>query len=73
MFIDDELTGIALWGAIPGAMIGVFFVMVTGTEFKSIFKVLSVVVVGFVIYKMVGKMNNTASDVAEIRESKLVK
>ena len=35
-FIDDELTGIALWGAIPGALIGVFFVMITGTEFKSI-------------------------------------
>ena len=73
LFIDDELTGIALWGAIPGAMIGVFFVMVTGTEFKSIFKVLSVVVVGFVIYKMVGKMNNTASDVAEIREVQIGK
>ena len=72
-FIDDELTGIALWGAIPGAMIGVFFVMVTGTEFKSIFKILSVVVVGFVIYKMIGKMNNTASDVAEIRDVQIVK
>ena len=61
-YIDDELTGIALWGAIPGAMIGVFFVMITGTEFKSIFKVLSVIVVGFVIFKMIRKLNSESSD-----------
>ena len=61
-YIDDELTGIALWGAIPGAMIGVFFVMMTGTEFKSIFKVLSVIVVGFVIFKMIRKLNSESSD-----------
>ena len=61
-YIDDELTGIALWGAIPGAMIGVFFVMITGTEFKSIFKVLSVIVVGFVIFKMIRKLNSESTD-----------
>ena len=61
-YIDDELTGIALWGAIPGAMIGVFFVMMTGTEFKSIFKVLSVIVVGFVIFKMIRKLNSESVD-----------
>lgn len=61
-YIDDELTGIALWGAIPGAMIGVFFVMMTGTEFKSIFKVLSVIVVGFVIFKMIRKLNSESTD-----------
>ncbi len=61
-YIDDELTGIALWGAIPGAMIGVFFVMMTGTEFKSIFKVLSVIVVGFVIFKMIRKLNSESAD-----------
>lgn len=61
-YIDDELTGIALWGAIPGAMIGVFFVMITGTEFKSIFKVLSVIVVGFVIFKMIRKLNSESSN-----------
>ena len=61
-YIDDELTGIALWGAIPGAMIGVFFVMMTGTEFKSIFKILSVIVVGFVIFKMIRKLNSESAD-----------
>ena len=55
-YIDDELTGIALWGAIPGAMIGVFFVMITGTEFKSLFKIFSVIVVGFVIFNMIKKI-----------------
>jgi len=61
-YIDDQLTGIALWGAIPGAMIGVFFVMMTGTEFKSIFKVLSIIVVGFVIFKMIRKLNSESAD-----------
>ena len=58
-YVDDELTGIALWGAIPGAMIGVLFVLSTGTQFKSIFKLLSIVVVGFVIYKMVNRLLRT--------------
>ena len=58
-YVDDELTGIALWGAIPGAMIGVLFVLSTGTQFKAIFKLLSIVVVGFVIYKMVTRLLRT--------------
>ena len=58
-YVDDELTGIALWGAIPGAMIGVLFVLSTGTQFKAIFKLLSIIVVGFVIYKMVNRLLRT--------------
>ena len=58
-YVDDELTGIALWGAIPGAMIGVLFVLSTGTQFKAIFKLLSIVVVGFVIYKMINRLLRT--------------
>ena len=58
-YVDDELTGIALWGAIPGAMFGVLFVLSTGTQFKAIFKLLSIVVVGFVIYKMVRRLLRT--------------
>ena len=54
-YVDDELTGIALWGA----MIGVLFVLSTGTQFKAIFKLLSIVVVGFVIYKMVNRLLRT--------------
>ena len=53
---DDELTGIALWGAIPGALIGVLFVFATQDQFKSIFKLMSIIVVGFVIYKMVKRI-----------------
>ena len=62
-YVDDELTGIALWGAIPGAMIGVLFVLSTGTEFKAVFKLLSIVVVGFVIYKMVKKLSHNPSSI----------
>ena len=64
-YVDDELTGIALWGAIPGAMIGVLFVLSTGTQFKAIFKLLSIVVVGFVIYKMVNRLLRTNTPTEE--------
>ncbi|MED6337834.1 MAG: sulfite exporter TauE/SafE family protein, partial [Candidatus Thermoplasmatota archaeon] len=72
-YVDDELTGIALWGAIPGALLGVFFVMITGTQFKSIFKILSVVVVGFVIFKMANRMMNEQSNSIVEREVQLGK
>ena len=58
-FVDDRLTGIALWGAIPGALLGVFFVFITQSQFKGIFKTVSIIVVGFIIWKMYNKMNNT--------------
>ena len=41
-FVDDRLTGIALWGAIPGALLGVFFVFITQSQFKGIFKTVSI-------------------------------
>ncbi|DAC52452.1 MAG TPA: sulfite exporter TauE/SafE family protein, partial [Candidatus Poseidoniaceae archaeon] len=72
-YVDDELTGIALWGAIPGALLGVFFVMITGTQFKSIFKILSVIVVGFVIFKMANRMFNEQSNSIVEREVQLGK
>ena len=42
-------------------MIGVLFVLSTGTEFKAVFKLLSIVVVGFVIYKMVKRLSHNPS------------
>ena len=60
-YVDDRLTGIALWGAIPGAMLGVFFVFITQSQFKDIFKTVSIIVVGFVIWKMYNKMNNSSN------------
>ena len=72
-YVDDELTGIALWGAIPGALLGVFFVMITGTQFKSIFKILSVIVVGFVIFKMANRIFNEQSNSIVEREVQLGK
>jgi len=72
-YVNDELTGIALWGAIPGALLGVFFVMITGNQFKSIFKILSVVVVGFVIFKMTNRMINEQSNSIVEREVQLGK
>ena len=56
---DDEYTGVAIWRAIPGALIGVLFVFATQDQFKSIFKLLSIIIVGFVIFKMVKRITNT--------------
>ena len=70
---DDELTGIALWGAIPGALIGVMFVFATQDQFKSIFKLMSIIVVGFVIYKMVKRITPTKQEEDTGSDIQLVK
>lgn len=72
-FVDDRLTGIALWGAIPGALLGVFFVFITQSQFKGIFKTVSIIVVGFVIWKMYNKMNNTNNHASNNEKPELVK
>ena len=54
---DDELSGVALRGAIPGALIGVLFVLMTQTQFNRFFKILSVFIIGFVIFKMKNRIH----------------
>ena len=70
---DDELTGIALWGAIPGALIGVLFVFATQDQFKSIFKLMSIIIVGFVIFKMVKRITATQSENETESEIQVIK
>ena len=73
-YVDDRLIRVALRGAIPGAIIGVVFVFISGTQYKSMFKILSVVVVGFVIYKMVMKIryqSKSAGINREVQHSRL--
>ena len=67
-YVDDRLIRVALRGAIPGAIIGVVFVFISGTQYKSMFKILSVVVVGFVIYKMVMRIRHQSKSADENRE-----
>ena len=59
---DDQLIGTALRGAIPGALIGVLFVFATQNQFKSIFKLMSIIIVGFVIFKMVKRITAIRSE-----------
>ena len=73
-YVDDRLIRVALRGAIPGAIIGVVFVFISGTQYKSVFKILSVVVVGFVIYKMVMRIRHQSKSAGanrEVQHSKL--
>ena len=70
---DDKLIGIALRGAIPGALIGVMFVFATQNQFKSIFKLMSIIVVGFVIFKMVKRITATQSENETESEIQIVK
>ena len=67
-YVDDRLIRVALRGAIPGAIIGVVFVFISGTQYKSMFKILSVVVVGFVIYKMVMRIRHQSKSAGANRE-----
>ena len=67
-YVDDRLIRVALRGAIPGAIIGVVFVFISGTQYKSMFKILSVVVVGFVIYKMVMRIRHQSKSAGASRE-----
>lgn len=67
-YVDDRLIRVALRGAIPGAIIGVVFVFISGTQYKSMFKILSVVVVGFVIYKMVMRIRHQSKSAGAYRE-----
>jgi len=67
-YVDERLIRVALRGAIPGAIIGVIFVFISGNQYKSMFKILSVVVVGFVIYKMVIRITSQSKSTDVDRE-----
>lgn len=53
---DDEALKLGLRGAIPGAILGVVIVVLIGEKMDSVFKVLSIVMISWAIYKTAMKM-----------------
>tara|TARA_B100000767_G_scaffold265720_1_gene282126 strand:- start:4174 stop:4986 length:813 start_codon:yes stop_codon:yes gene_type:complete len=53
---DDETLKIGLKGAIPGALVGVVIVVLIGDKMDFVFKVLSIVMISWAIYKTAMKM-----------------
>ncbi len=55
---DDEILKIGLWGAIPGALVGVAIVVFIGDKIDFVFKLLSMVMITWAIVKTVRKMKS---------------
>ena len=49
--VDDDIIGISLWGAVPGAMIGVLIIQLLDTNLDTIFKSLSLILISMALAK----------------------
>ncbi|HJL97397.1 MAG TPA: sulfite exporter TauE/SafE family protein [Candidatus Poseidoniaceae archaeon] len=59
---DDSSLKIGLKGAVPGALVGVGIVLLIGEEMDTVFKVLSLIMISWAIYKTAMKMKNDSTD-----------
>jgi hypothetical protein len=59
---DDSSLKIGLKGAVPGALVGVGIVLLIGEEMDTVFKVLSLIMISWAIYKTAMKMRNDSTD-----------
>ncbi len=51
-YYDDDLTKTGLYGAIPGALIGVFLVNIMGDNLDFAFKIVSLLMLAYAIFRM---------------------
>ena len=65
---DDEALKLGLRGAIPGAILGVVIVVLIGEKMDSVFKVLSIVMISWAIYKTAMKMKIDSESKEEKKE-----
>ena len=49
--VNDDIIGISLWGAVPGAMIGVLIIQLLETNLDTIFKILSLILISIALAK----------------------
>jgi uncharacterized membrane protein YfcA len=66
--VDDAIVKSGLYGAIPGAIAGVFIVSLIGEHLDDVFKLLSLVMIFWAIRKSLTKMN-AASSQEELKEN----
>lgn len=55
--VDDDIIGIALWGAVPGAILGVIIIQLLGSELDFIFKSLSLILISIALSKYLFSKN----------------
>ena len=60
--VDDAIVKTGLYGAIPGAVAGVFIVSIIGEHLDNVFKLLSLVMITWAIRKSVKKMKSVDSE-----------
>ena len=60
--VDDAIVKNGLYGAIPGAVAGVFIVSIIGEHLDNVFKLLSLVMITWAIRKSVKKMKSVDSE-----------
>ena len=64
-YVDDSVVKTGLYGAIPGALLGVVFVSLIGSNLDLVFKSLSLVMIVWAIWKTTKKMKTDASESIE--------
>jgi len=57
--VDDEMIGISLWGAVPGAVIGVLIIQLVEGDFDLIFKSLSLILISIALAKYLFSIKKT--------------
>jgi uncharacterized membrane protein YfcA len=56
--VNDDIIGVSLWGAIPGAVIGVLIIQIVEGNFDLIFKTLSLLLISLALAKYAFSMKN---------------
>lgn len=64
-YVDDVVVKTGLIGAIPGALVGVFIVSLIGSHMDTVFKILSLGMILWAIWKTAVKKKSTASEEQE--------
>lgn len=65
---DDSALKTGLWGAIPGAILGVLLVLMIGEKIDTVFKLLSLFMISWAIYNTARKMRNAPRGTEELTD-----
>ena len=60
--VDDDMIGISLWGAVPGAVIGVLIIQLFEGDFDLIFKSLSLILISIALAKYLFSRKKSEDD-----------
>lgn len=69
--VDDDMIGISLWGAVPGAVLGVFIIQLFEGDFDIIFKGLSLILISMALAKYTFSGKKSRDDDLEHKEENI--